>query len=285
MGSFIKAAHALELPRATVSAAIKLLEQELGVRLLQRTTRQVKATSDGEVLLGQARSLLAQADKVANLFSADRQQVKGRLVVDMPSRIARKLVIPALPQLLTDYPGLVVHLHATDRASNLVQDGIDCTVRVGELADSTLVVRRLGSLALINCASPAYLQAAGTPRTPDELAARHQCVGYASPFSGRELEWEYMEDGVPKKATMSSRLIVNNAENYISACREGLGLIQIPRYDVQDLLDNQRLIEILPGYRAASMPISILYSHRGHRTRRLEVFIDWFEQLIAPYLD
>jgi DNA-binding transcriptional LysR family regulator len=283
MSSFIKAAHALELPRASVSAAIQQLEATLGTRLLHRTTRQVRPTADGLQLLERARALLAEAEDIDQLFQAGQRKVSGRLKVDVPSRIARRLVAPALPGFLRRYPRLQVALGSTDRAIDLVQEGVDCAVRFGTLLDSSLVVRPLGQVALINCASPDYLAEHGVPAQPDDLARGHWAVGYASASNGRELAWELPPSA--QALRVPSRVLVNNAESYIACCAAGLGLIQIPRFDVQHLLDRGQLVEVLPGFRAAAMPVSLVYPHRRQRSRRLIAFIEWFEALMQPHLD
>lgn len=285
MGSFIKAAHALNVPRATVSAAVQQLESVVGTRLLHRTTRQVSLTADGAQLVERVRALLVDADDIEQLFQTRQRQVAGRLVVDMPSRIARRLIAPALPAFLRRYPKLQLMLGSTDRAIDLVQESVDCAIRVGTLSDSRIVARPVGRLALINCASPAYLHERGVPRYPSELPANHLAVGYASGGSGRDVPWEYRHGGREVEISVPSRVTVNNAESYIACCRAGLGLIQIPRFDVQYLLDSGELMEVMPEYRAASMEISLLYSHRRQRSRRLAVFVEWFEGMIRPHLE
>lgn len=287
MGSFIKAAHKLELPRASVSAAIQQLEALMGTRLLHRTTRRVQPTSDGQHLLERVRSLLSDAEDVAQLFQPSRNKVRGRLSIDAPSRIARRLIAPALPSLLRRHPELQVALGCTDRVIDLVREGVDCAVRIGSLQDSSLVARPLGRIALINCASPDYLDTHGIPQHPQALLSGHWTVGYASPGSGRELPWEYQPAHEPHEHAISvpSRVIVNNAESYIACCLAGLGLIQIPRFDVQHLLDQGLLREVMPDYRAAAMPVSLVYARLRQRSRRLNAFIDWFEALLRPHLD
>lgn len=283
-GSFIKAAHALDMPRATVSAAIPQLETQLDTRLLHRTTRRVRPTSDGERLLLRVRALLADAEDIDGLFRSSLGEVSGRLVIDVPSRLARRLIAPALPELLRRHPRLQVMLGSTDRAIDLVREGVDCAVRMGELHDSSLVVKPLGHIALINCASPAYLREHGTPTHPDELGA-HWAVDYASPTTGRKLPWTYVaSDGQARMADVRTRVMVNNAESYIACCRAGLGLIQIPAFDVQHLLDAGELVDIMPAYRAAAMPIALLYPHRRQRSRRLTAFLSWFAALMQPHL-
>ena len=286
MGSFIKAANRLELPRATVSAAIQQLEAAMGTRLLHRTTRTVQPTADGLLLIERARELLAHADELDGLFRA-RLDVTGRLTVDVPSRIARRLIAPMLPGLLRRHPKLQLALRSSDRSIDLIQEGVDCVIRVGELTDSSLVVRPLGRIVLINCASPGYLNEHGVPVHPRQLEGGHWMVGYASPTTGRELPWEYLAEGEGhvSHVAVPSRVIVNNAENYIACCLAGVGLIQIPRFDVQYLIDQGRLVEVMPEWRAASMDVSALYPHRRQRSRRLNVFIDWFEEQMQPYLE
>jgi len=286
MGSFIKAAHALDMPRASVSAAVQQLEAQIGTRLLHRTTRRVRVSADGAQLLERVRPLLDDVEAIDQLFQASRREVAGRLAIDAPSRIARRLIAPSLPSLLRRHPRLQLTLSSSDRAIDLVREGVDCAVRVGALHDSSLVVRPLGTIALVNCASPAYLREHGVPERPDALAAGHRMVGYASPTTGRILPWEYLSaEGDACVVDVPGQIVVNNAENYIACCRAGLGLIQVPRFDVQHLLDAGDLVELMPGYRAAPMPVSLLYPHRRQRSRRLAVFLEWFGELMHAHLD
>lgn len=285
MGSFIRAANALQLPRASVSAAVAQLEQRLGTRLLHRSTRKVHVTPDGEALLERLRALLADIEEAEQLFQAQQRQVSGRLNVDVPSRIARRLVAPALPELLRRHPRLQIALGSSDRAIDLVHEGVDCAVRVGTPQDSSLVVRTIGRLALVNCASPAYLREHGVPADAAALAQSHVAVGYAAPASGRELPWECAHGEQVQTIALRSRVVVNNAESYIACCLAGLGLIQIPRFDVLPLLQAGKLVEVLPDDRAASMDIAFLYPHRRQRSRRLLAFVEWFEELVQPHLE
>lgn len=284
MGSFIRAAHALAMPRASVSAAIHLLESQLGTRLLHRTTRKVSLTPDGLVFLARVRGVLAAAQDLEQMFHDNQMRVRGRLNVDVPNRIARRLLAPALPALLQKYPELQLSLGANDRAINLVQEGVDCAIRVGELADSSLVVRALGYLEIINCASPAYLARHGEPRAIEELAHDHLCIGYGGPGTGPEQSWEYPHHGESGHLPLPCRVVVNNAESYIACCLAGIGLIQIPRFDVQHLLDDGQLQEVLPAFRPKPMPISLVYPHRYQRSHRLQVFMEWFETLIKRHV-
>ena len=285
MSSFIKAAHSLDLPRATISSAVQQLETALGARLLHRTTRSVRLTPDGERLLDQARELLAHADELEQIFHNPHGEVSGRLNIDTPSRLARRFIAPALPDLLSRHPRLQIFLSSTDRMTDPVREGMDCVVRVGTPIDSSLASRPLGKVTLINCAAPDYLHRHGQPHAPQELLAGHHMIGYASPVTGRPLPWQYQNmNGRETSLQLSHQVMVNNAENYIACCQAGLGLIQIPRFDVQHLLDSGLLVEVMPEYRTSTMPVSLLYPHRRQRSRRLIAFADWFTEVISPHL-
>ncbi|MDS0848612.1 LysR substrate-binding domain-containing protein, partial [Burkholderia cenocepacia] len=244
-----------------------------------------RLTADGETLRGGGRRVHEEADELDRLFRRRDRDVVGRLNVDVPSRIARRVVAPALPSLFRRHPKLQLSLGSTDRSIDLVQEGVDCAIRVGRLADSSLVVRPLGQFTLINCASPDYLRECGVPEHPDALAHGHWAIGYASPTTGRELGWEYCADGQRHTLTLPSRVIVNNAETYIAGCIAGMGLIQIPRFDVEHLLASGALVDVMPGHRAEPMDVSAVYPHRRHRSRRLNAFIEWFGALMADALN
>ena len=283
-GGFTSAAEQLGLPRPTVSLAIQRLEARLGTRLFSRTTRRVSLTQDGEALLERALALVADSDELEQQFQPDLLALAGRLRVDMPSRIARRQVAPALPTFLQQHPGLEIELSSSDRTIDLVHEGVDCALRVGEVPSSSLVARPLGSFRLINCASPTYLARYGTPHTPEDLD-RHQAVNYALPGSGRIDAWEWIEGGQLQTRLMVGQVAVNNAETYIACCLAGAGLIQIPAYDVTEHLVAGELIEVLHDWPAPPMPIHIVYPHRRHLSRRMQVFSQWLAEIIDECLE
>ncbi|WP_295977268.1 LysR family transcriptional regulator [uncultured Variovorax sp.] len=283
-GSFTRAADRLGLPRASVTTAVQQLETRLGTRLLHRTTRRVGLTPDGEATLERARALVADMDDMEQQFLPARGQVSGRLKVDVPSRIARLLIAPALPDFFERHPAIELELGSTDRAVDLVLEGIDCALRVGPLTSSSLVARPLGHFALINCASPAYLERHGTPRTPADLP-EHLAVNYASPTSGRAAPWEWLSDGEIATLRMRSQVAANNAETYIACALAGLGLIQIPAYDVREHLAAGELVEVLPDARAEPLPVQLVYPHRRNLSRRMQTFAGWLETVLADALD
>lgn len=277
--SFTRAADGLGMPRSSVSMAIRELEARIGARLLHRTTRRVAPTQDGLTLYDRCLRVIAEVEEAESLFRHDAAGPVGRLKVDVPGRIGRLIVAPALPAFLDLYPAIEIELGVTDRAVNLIEEGVDCVLRVGPLADSGLIARSMGSLALLNVVSPAYLDRHGAPRGPADLD-RHWAVNYASPATGRVEEWEWIERGARHVRAVRGRVTVNSAEASIACCLAGLGLIQIPAYDVRDHLRDGTLVEVMPDHRAEPMPMTLLYPHRQHLPERLRLFIDWLEPLL-----
>lgn len=278
VSSFTRAADTLGVPRSSVSAAVQELEARVGARLLHRTTRVVSATPDGVAFYERCQRLIADVEEAENIFRQSATP-SGRLRIDVPGRIGRLIIAPALPAFLSTYPEINIDLGATDRAVNLVEESIDCVLRVGPLADSGLIARSMGDLQMINVASPIYLERHGLPQSPEDLPS-HLAVNYASPSSGRIEAWEWVERDALRSLPMRGRVTVNSAEAYIACCLAGLGLIQIPAYDVKKHLESGELVEVMPSHRAEPMPMALLYPHRQYLSRRLQVFADWLEKLV-----
>ena len=284
-GSFTAAAEGLGLPRASVSLAVQQLEARLGTRLLHRTMRSVQPTPDGAALLERARQIAADMAEVEERFQRAPARLRGHLRVDLPSRFARRIVAPALPGFFAQHPEVTLEPRSTDRAVDPVQEGVDCVLRVGPLAASSLVARQLGHFTLINCSSPAYLARHGTPRTAEDLAA-HWAVDYAPPAANRPAPWEIAgPGGAATTLTLPSRMAANHVETYIACALAGLGLAQIPAYDVREHLAAGELVEVMPAARPAPMPVHVLYPHRRHLSLRLQGFIDWLGGQLASHLD
>ncbi|MBD3730797.1 MAG: LysR family transcriptional regulator, partial [Sphingomonadales bacterium] len=192
--SFTRASDQLGIPRSTVSLAVQELERKMGARLLHRTTRKVSLTQDGIAFYERCQGLLDEFDDVERMFDGEHKGLTGRVRVDLPGRIGRLIVAPALSDFLDCHPGIEVILGVTDRSTDLIEEGIDCVLRVGSLGDSFLVARPLGEIRFINVASPEYLARYGEPRSPDELD-RHRMVRFASPNSGRVEPFEWVSKG------------------------------------------------------------------------------------------
>ncbi|MCT4715732.1 LysR family transcriptional regulator [Enterobacteriaceae bacterium H18W14] len=282
--SFSRAADTLGLPKGSVSRQIQALESLLGTRLLYRTTRRVQLTQDGMVYYERCRDLLANLEELDGLFLHDPSSISGRLRIDMPVSVAKNLVMPKLPAFLQQYPGIELELSSSDRMVDVVREGFDCVVRVGQLKDSGLVARNLGKLTQINCASPDYLTRFGYPEKLEDLAS-HAVVHYALNLGTRPQGFELLVDKTTQWIKTGGVITVNSTETYHAACLAGLGIIQVPRVGVKDLLKSKKLIEILPQYRAAPMPVSLLYPHRRNLSRRVHLFMEWLTGVMKAYVD
>lgn len=282
-GSFTRAGERLGLSKTRVSARLAELESSLGTRLVQRSTRAVRLTPDGEDFRDRARALVDAADELAATFSAPAD-VRGRVRADVPQALARSVLIPALPALLSAHPGLELQLSSTDRRVDLVREAFDCVLRVGRLGDSGLVARRLGHLNMLNCASPAYLAAHGTPRRLEDLAG-HFVVHYALRFGAEPPGFEYHDGHAWCEVPMPARITVNSTDSYQAACLAGLGIIQAPRLGLAPHLAAGALVEVLPDFTCAPLPVSIVHAHGRGVPRHVRLVMDWMAVTLAPHLD
>ncbi|MBV8603761.1 MAG: LysR family transcriptional regulator [Pelomonas sp.] len=284
LASFTQAAQVLGLPKASVSGAVQRLEAELGTRLLHRTTRRVQLTPDGEAFLERCKDLLADLDELQQLFRPARAGLQGRLRVDMPAGVARLHVLPRLPEFMAAHPQLQIELSSTDRRVDLVREGFDCVLRVGSLAESSLVARPLGRLPQLNLASREYVRAHGLPRRLEDLAG-HRLIHYAPTLGARAAGFEYVDAaGAPQQFAMAGALTVNNSEAYEAACLAGAGIIQAPGLGLRELIEDGRLVVLMPDHCAPSMPVSLVYAHRRQLAQRVQHFMNWLTDLLVPLL-
>lgn len=275
-GSFTQAADDLQLPRATVSNLIQRLEARLGVRLLERTTRTVRLTPDGEAYRQRCVGLLADLEEADGLF---RQAVpKGLLRVNLQGTLARRFVVPALPAFLARHPQLELQIGEDDRLVDLVREGVDCVLRAGQLRDSSLVARRVALLPQLTCASAAYLGQFGEPRTLADLAG-HRAVNYLSSATGQALPMEFTVNGEVRTLNLSGPVSVTGADVYAGAAIAGLGLVQVPRYRVADELASGQLREVLADLPPPPLPVSVLYPQNRQLSVRVRAFAQWLGEL------
>jgi DNA-binding transcriptional LysR family regulator len=284
LGSFTQAADSLGLSKASISSAIRDLETSLGARLLQRTTRRVQMTPDGHLFYERSRDMLAELDELQAMFQVEEAALAGRLRIDMPVAVARNIVLPALPTFLRAHPRLQLELSSTDRRVDAVREGFDCVLRVGALENSSLIARPLGHFGMVNCASPAYLERHGIPRTIGDLHS-HFLVDYAPALGGRAALFDYLEGGEKHNCEVAAALAVNNSDAYQAACLAGLGIIQAPRSGMHELLAQGRLVPVLPDYPPPPMPVTLLYPSRRQLSRRVRRFMDWVAETMQPWLD
>jgi len=276
--SFTLAAQDIGLPRSTVTQAIKQLEERLGTRLLQRTTRHVSPTLDGEAYYRRCMAILADIEDAEAAFNGAKPQ--GLLRIDVHGTLARHFVLPALPRFLAQYPEIRLHIGEGDRLIDLVREGVDCVLRVGDLTDSAMVGRRVATLEEVTVASPDYLARHGIPATPDDLGA-HRAVSFISSATHAAIPFEFTEAGATRTIVLPSTVSVAAAETLIAASRLGLGLIQSPRYHLQHDIAAGTLVPVLEAYAPPPTPVSLLYPHNRQLSPRVRVFIDWTARLFA----
>jgi DNA-binding transcriptional LysR family regulator len=271
-GSFVRAAEDLEVPASTATDAVKQLESRLGVQLLHRTTRHVRVTPDGDAYYRRCLSILDDIEEAESAFRGGRP--RGLLRVDVQGSQARRFILPALPKLFADYPDLQLFLSEGDRFVDLVREGFDCVLRAGEPKDSDLIARRVAVLPEVTAASAGYVARFGIPRGWDALDG-HLMVGFHSSATGGVLPLEFMVKGARRTVALPSILSVNGADTYRAAALEGLGLIQVPRYSVEQDLKAGVLVECLPDTPPSSTSVYVLYPRSRQLSLRVRVFIDW----------
>jgi DNA-binding transcriptional LysR family regulator len=280
LGSFTRAAGALEIPRATATHTIKELEARLGARLLERTTRQVRPTLDGQAYYERCVQLLADLEEAEDSLRNVAADPRGTLRLDIHGTHAAQIVLPRIGEFRRRYPRIRLAISSGDRLVDLVREGVDCVIRAGAPKDSSLHARRLALMPQVLCASPDYLQRFGTPRHPDELAG-HQEVGFFSSDHNVRYPLELTVDGALREYALDSAVAVNDAENYVICALSSCGLVQLPRYHIEEHLRRGRLVEVLADYPSPPLPISALYPHHRQLSVRVRVFIDWVAQLYA----
>lgn len=272
--SFTRAADDLSLPRATVTDAIKALESRLGVRLLQRTTRQVALTLEGEIFYGRCQRLIADMEDAESAFR--ETQPRGPLRIEVHGTLARNLLFPRLPAFLDAYPDIELDVGEGDRYVDLVREGVDCAIRVGELRDSDLIARRLTLLAEATAASPDYCKRHGTPASIEALEEDgHVMVGFKSTAIGGLLPLEFQQDGRVRHIALPTRVRVGGAESYVGAAFAGFGIIQAPRYRLDDYFATGKLVPLLERFPPVPSPVNIVYARTRLPSPRLRAFIEW----------
>jgi DNA-binding transcriptional LysR family regulator len=270
--SFSAAAADMGLARSTATEAIKALEQDVGARLLNRTTRHVTPTLDGDAFYQRCVAILAEVDEAENVFRD--AQPRGLLRIDAHPLLTQNFLLPHLNAFLDRHPLLDLQIGQGDRYVDLVREGVDCVIRAGEAADSGLIIRRLATITEVTCASPAYIERHGMPRSPAELEG-HRAVGFISSRTGQIMPLEFESGGKIDYVSLPARVTVNNSDTMAELARLGLGLIQVPRYRLVEDLKAGRLVEVMPDHPPPPTALSALYPQNRHLAPRLRVFLDW----------
>ncbi|MBA4741601.1 MAG: LysR family transcriptional regulator [Azoarcus sp.] len=275
--SFTRAADSLGMPRATVTTTIQNLEKRLHVRLLNRTTRKISLTPDGSAYYERCVSILADLEEAEASFVESGRGPRGRLRIDVPAAVGRMILVPMLCEFQTRYPDIELVVGMGDRPVDMVEEAVDCVIRVGELKDSTMVARRIGTFQSVTCASPAYLQRHGAPQNIEDLAG-HKAVHYFT-RNGRVLDWDFVINGESVPVKVAGAVAVNDGDAYLACGLQGFGMIQPPSFMVHDHLRSGALVEVLPQWKPASLPISVVYLHNRHLSPKVRAFVDWVTEL------
>lgn len=286
MGSFTHAAEGLGIQKGRASKVVRQIEQSFGIRLLHRSTRSVRLTDEGRAFYTRARALLADAEELSTMFAGSEAPLRGRLRVDLPTELARTTIIPALPSFMSRYPDVELEISSTDRRIDLIQEGVDCAVRIGAIVDDSLVARSMGALRMVNVASPAYLKRHGVPHTlEDLLASGHRMIHYAPTLGTRPYGWEYPHGDGYSALPLAGSISVNSVQTYHAAGLAGLGLIQAGFSSLTGYIASGQLVEVLAEFPSEPLPVYFVVAHRQNLSHRVRILMEWLEQVLQPYLD
>lgn len=282
-GSFTKAAQTLHLSKTTVTHLVQQLEARLRVKLLNRTTRKVQVTADGAAYYERVRRVLADLDEADGSVSSASAAPRGRLRVDVPSPLARMVLMPALPAFHARYPEIQLDMGVSDRKVDVIGDNVDCVLRGGELTDPSLVARRVGELPLGVYAAPSYLARAGRPAHPRELeGTHHRIVGFLRASRG-SVAPVAMRSARHESLVVQGRYVVavDDGNAYLAAGLAGMGVLWLPRYMAEPHVQQGELQPLFDGWRLEPMPMYVAFPPNRHVSAKLRVFIEWVDALMA----
>lgn len=272
LGSFVAAGRALEMSASAVGKSVARLEQEVGVRLLQRSTRRVQLTEEGRLFHERCRPILDELDDAQAMLSQAREEPRGRLRVSAPI-VGYHFLLPVLPDFLTRYPGVELDINFTDRTVDLIAEGVDVAIRSGDLPDSRLVSRPLNGFRLLLCASPAYLARCGIPLSLRDLDG-HATVRFRHPDSGKLADWPMLAQLAGPMPRMQTVLSCNNMEAVLGASLRGLGIACMPDFLVRDSLADGRLHTVLKETLSIAGQFKALWPSSRHLSPKVRLFVD-----------
>lgn len=281
-GGFGRAALSLKMPNTTVSKWVKSLEEHLGVKLLERSTRSVSITTDGAAYYERTRHLLDELDDIEATLGRDQASPRGALRVDAGGSTASGIIIPALPAFCARYPEIQVQLSVTDRTADLIAENIDCAIR-STANDLALVSRPIGSLSWTTCASPAYLAKHGTPKHPREITDNHMpVVGYFSASTGltQPLQFRRGAETITLDRPRHD-VLVSESNAHLATALSGLGLVHTLDFMVRPSIRQKKLVPVLVDWRPAPLDVYVAYPPSRRYSTKVRVFVDWVTTLFA----
>ena len=283
-GSFTRAAETLHMSKTSVTQLVQQLEARLRVKLLNRTTRQVKVTADGAAYYERVLRVLADVDDAETSLSGASASPRGRLRVDVPSPLARMILVPALPAFHARYPEIQLDMGVSDRVVDVIGDNVDCVVRGGELSDQSLVARKVGDLQLGVYAAPDYLARAGTPAHPRELEdTEHRIVGFLWARTGKAFPYAMHKGGESLKVQGRHLFAFDDGNAYLAAGLAGLGILWLPDYMAREHVLRGELRPLFGDWRLDPMPLYVAFPPNRHVSAKLRVFIEWVAELMARH--
>jgi len=283
-GSFTKAAETLHMSKTTVTQLVQQLEARLRVKLLNRTTRKVNVTADGAIYYERVIKLLADMDDAETSLSGASALPRGRLRVDVPSPLARLILLPALPEFHARYPDIQIDMGVSDRIVDIIDENVDCVVRGGELLDQSLMARRVADLQLGVFAAPSYLARAGTPQHPRELEdSPHRVVGFLWARTGKPVPYALRNGSEHLQIKGRHVLAVDDGNAYLAAGLAGMGVLWLPRYMSHAHQARGELVPLFENWQLEPMPLYVAYPPNRHVSLKLRVFIDWIVELMAQH--
>jgi DNA-binding transcriptional LysR family regulator len=275
-GNFVRAGEALGLTQSAVSRSVQRLEERLGVRLLERTSKTIRLTEDGERFCAEALPLFSQLGEVAEGMVKAAGKARGRLRINVEPSFARLFLAPRLGAFLKAYPEVRLELLVRQRLGDLVAEGIDAAILFGEPVPSALIARRLLQVHIVTCASPDYLARCGRPRKPTDLEAeKHECLLFRDPATGKPFPWEFHRGRKRLSVNVTGRVIVNDALTYVALCVAGSGVAQLIDLTIEPLLKNRKLINLFPEWTDELFPLYVYYPSRHSVPAKLRVFLDF----------
>lgn len=277
--SFTLAAQRLGLTASAVSKSVARLEQELGVKLLQRSTRLVSLTDEGATFFERCRNILAEVDDAESAITLSTATPKGTLRVQMPVGFGRRVVAPKLLSFTKEHPDLIVDVELSDRVVDLAYEGMDAAIHIGPISDSRVIARKLCRLTFSACASPDYLSKHGEPKTPEDLI-NHQCLAYLLPMTGEHRPWQFAKNGQLITQTVSGNLNINNAESLLEAAIAGGGITMISNFIAADALRTGKLVKVLAEYVVDGPEVNVVYLPRRNLSAKVKAFIDFLTVVV-----
>jgi LysR family transcriptional regulator, regulator for bpeEF and oprC len=281
-GALTRAADSLQIPKATATTLIQQLEAALGVKLLNRTTRRVSVTTDGAAYYPRCVAILDEIRETEESLAQRHGSPQGRLRVEVPTLMARLVVVPALPAFFARHPHIELQLGCSERRADLIEEGIDCAVWSGELEDSTLIARRVGQLYFGTCASPSYLRVHGEPRHPGALTA-HRCINHFAPRTGKIFDWVFAKNGERIQTSLRGHIALDDENSYLAAAEAGLGVAQIPAFVLKEAMERGSLELLLGDWFAEPVPLNVVYPENRHLSSKIRVFVDWVAELFSEH--